>query len=124
MGAVAIIDTNLLVRLITYEVPELAHQAAAMIDPMRDDSIELPLYVVAKVVYVLAYNSNYSYSHFQINKSFFKIIAIPQLHLNRSMIGQALNIFNLTKLDSVYCLLLAETYSSGRKLLTFDKQLL
>lgn len=120
----ATIDTNLLVRLITYDVPDLAHKAAAMIEPVGDETIELPLYVLAEIVYVLAYNPSYTYSRFQINQSLLKIIDIPQFHLNRGVARQALNTFNLTKLDFVDCLLLAETCSSGGKLFTFDKELL
>lgn len=122
--ATATIDTNLLVRLITYDVPELAHKAEALIDPLGDEMIELPLYVLAEVVYVLAYNPQYCYSRSQINQSLFKVLEIPQFRLNRNVAQQALNIFNLTKLDFVDCLLMAETYHGGRQLMTFDKVLL
>lgn len=122
--AFAIIDTNFLVRLVTYDVPELAREAEAIIDPIGDDMIELLLYVLAEVVYVLAYNPHYKYSRNRINKSLFKLIDIPQFRLNRGVAKQALNIFNLTKLDFVDCLLLAERNQNGQKLLTFDKELL
>ncbi len=122
--ALAIIDTNLVIRLVTYDVPELAHQAEAMIDPMDDKMIELPLYVLAEVVYVLAYNRHYQYSRDRINKSLHHIINIPQFRLNHSIARQALNVFAHTKLDFVDCLLLAERNHAGQNLLTFDKELL
>lgn len=119
-----LVDTNILVRLITNDVPDLAQRAEAMISPLDDGVVELPLYVLAEVVYVLAYNTNYLYSRERIRKSLLVVIGIPQFSVNRQLIGQVVNTFTQIKLDFVDCLLLCHGNQTASQVLTFDKKLL
>ncbi len=121
--ALYVVDTNILVRLITNDVPRLAQEAEAKITPLADNMIELPLYVLAEVVYVLAYNQSYQYSRRRINKSLFAIINIPQFFINRDLVGSALNAFSHTALDFVDCLLISHRDQTAQTVLTFDKKL-
>ena len=118
-----LVDTNILVRLITNDVPKLAQEAEAMITPVEDDMIELPLYVLAEVVYVLAYNQNYQYSRDRISNSLQAVINIPQFKINRGLVGQTLDRFSQTKLEFVDCLLVCQTNQTGQQVLSFDKKL-
>lgn len=121
--ALYVVDTNILVRLITNDVPKLAEEAEAKIAPVADNMIELPLYVLAEVVYVLAYNQNYQYSRDRIKKSLFAIMNIPQFAINRGLVGQALNTFYNSTLDFVDCLLIGHQNQTAQTVLTFDKKL-
>jgi predicted nucleic-acid-binding protein len=121
--ALYVIDTNILIRLVTNDVPALARQAEAKIAPLGDNMIDLPLYVLSEAVYVLAYNQHYQYSRQRITDSLFALISIPQFQLNRGLVGQTLNTFNHSKLDFVDCLLLCQSTQAGQSILTFDKEL-
>lgn len=119
-----IVDTNILIRLITYDVPGLAREAQTILASLADDSVELPQYVLAEVVYVLGYNPNYQYDRSRISQSLATLIEIPQFTLNREVANKALFVFKRTKLDFVDCLLLCQAKHSGQKLFTFDKKLI
>lgn len=118
-----LVDTNIFVRLITNDVPELAQAAEAMITPLADKSIELPLYVLAEVVYVLAYNPHYRYDRPRIVRSLRVIVGLPQFELERAVVERALEVFARRKLDFVDCLLAGSSAETGREVLTFDKKL-
>jgi predicted nucleic-acid-binding protein len=122
--ATHIVDTNIIVRLVTNDVPYLADQAAAQLEHLADDSVELPLYVLAESVYVLAFNTNYLYSHELVATALQHIIGIEQFSLSREVAISALDFFRTTNLDFVDCLLLGLAKNTGQTLLTFDKALL
>lgn len=124
MAAAYLVDTNILVRLTTFDVPTLARQARAMIEPLSDGNVELPLHVLAETVYVLAYNQNYQYSRSRIADSLRTITSINQLSLDVQVAGHALTSFKHTKLDFIDCLLLAQAKFTGQTVLSFDKKLL
>lgn len=120
-----IVDTNILVRLITFDVPTLAQQASQQLQPLADNSVELPLYVLAEVVYVLSYGPQYQYSRQDIADSLLTITTnFPQFELDRHLLQQVLAHFTTTKLDFVDCLLLATNHLHHQTVLTFDKSLL
>lgn len=119
-----VIDANILVRLATFDIPELAHQARSLLQPMADESVELPLYILAEVVYVLAYNTNYQYPRSKISDKLLIISSFPQFTASRETIRQTLEFFATTKLDFVDCLLLAKHQLHNQTVLTFDKALL
>lgn len=118
-----LVDTNIIIRLVTNDIPELADHAAAQLDALASDSVELPLYVLAEAVYVLALNENYSYSRTLVQTALQAIIAIPQFSLDHKVAYAALNFFAAEKLDFVDCLLLAQHQTNNQILLTFDKPL-
>jgi predicted nucleic-acid-binding protein len=117
-------DANIMVRLITFDVPELARKARSLLQPMADESVELPLYVLAEVVYILTGHSSYKYSRDRVRNELLTIIDFPQFSVSRDTAHEALQLFSSTKLDFVDCLLLAKHRLYHQTVLTFDKSLL
>jgi predicted nucleic-acid-binding protein len=124
MAVTHLVDTNVIIRLVTNDLPELAAQATAQLNQLDNNSVELPLYVLAESVYVLAYNASYKFSRELTATALQKVVEMSPFNLDRSIASAALTAFQNTKLDFVDCLLLAQTQITSRTLLTFDKPLL
>ena len=108
----------------TNDVPQLRQKAGALLEPLPDDSVELPLYIVAEAVYVLTQNNAYDYTR-DLTATLLKgIIAFMQFSCSRDTANRALDLFAATKLDFVDCLLLARNQLHHQTVLTFDKALL
>ena len=120
-----IIDTNALVRLATYDLPEVAKQILEKILAQGDRSIFLSEAVVAELVYVLSSPNLYALSRQEVCDAGKQIINLEQLDGHKELLGLALDTFAGTDLDFVDCLLIAH-YRMGTAagILTLDKKLL
>ncbi len=121
--AETVVDTNILIRLITGDVPEQANQVKSILSTAPTASIELPLYVLSEAAYVLSFNPIYRLPRAQIAASFDTIIYLDAFELDRPLAGQAINLFRSSKFDFVDCLLLAQKQLYNQTVLTFDKPL-
>lgn len=117
------IDTNILIRLITRDIPEQYQQAKQLIG--HEDK----LYVfedaaMMEVVYVLA-GDIYCYTRSEIAAGIKQVLDIPNLSCNKSIIESALDVYvSHPKLSFVDCYLaiVAET-TQELPLWTFDRKL-
>lgn len=119
-----VVDANLLIRIATFDIPEQARQTTSLLESLLDQSVELPLYILAEVVYVLASHTAYQYPRSQITSKLVTITSLPQFSLDHATAHQALNLFSTTTLDFADCLLLAQNHTHHQTVLTFDKPLL
>ncbi len=119
----AIVDTNILLRLITADDVELAQKAAVMIDAFNEGEVELREFVVAEVVYILSEYSSYKYSRKRVQNSLTKLLEIQQLRADKVLLVRALDTYATTKLDFADCLLVEHGKTRHLSVLTFDKKL-
>ncbi len=118
------IDSNVLIRLITNDVPERAQQAIAMLE--RSDLGEITLLdaVITEVCFVLEFNPSYQLARSVIYDGLYAILDQGKL-LAGAYTLEALDVYaNHPKLDYVDCLLLVASRGKKMNLLTFDKALL
>jgi predicted nucleic acid-binding protein len=117
------VDTNVVLRLITGDVPELAQQAAERIAEATDDLI-VPDYVFAEAATVLEFNSHYRWSRAHIVAGLEDISAMSHLKIDPE-VAQAIVLYKShPKLDFVDCLLATAANHQRTHIMTFDKDLL
>jgi len=118
-----LIDTNILLRLITGDVPELAQQAAEWIAEATD-ALAVPDYVFAEAATVLEFNPQYRWRRAAVAAGLEDIAAMNHLSI-ASKVRQAIVHYKIyPKLDFVGCLLMAEAKGRRTHVMTFDKNLL
>lgn len=117
------IDTNILIRLITRDIPAQYQRAKQLID--HEDK----LYVfedvsIMEVVYVLS-GDFYHYTRQDISDGIKQILSIPNLSCNKSVIEGALDLYvSHPKLSFVDCYLIVMTDTTQElPLWTFDRKL-
>ena len=121
----AVVDTNILLRIATGDIPKQARAAAQLIKNHGPGTIVLPEAVLAEAVFVLHSKKNYNLSRPEIGRCLKEILELEQLFCNRILFSVALQLYANTKFDFVDCLALAyvKTNQVGR-LLSFDTPLL
>lgn len=117
------IDTNILIRLITKDNPEMLKKVKKLFSKKEklyvfDDS------AMMEVVFVLS-GSRYQFEREQIKRDIQRIMLIPNLVCNRSVIEGALDIYVAhPKLSFTDCYLAVVTETSGETpLWTLDRKL-
>lgn len=121
--AVKYIDTNVIIRLITNDVPELAQKAADMLEAVGSDEVVILDAVISEVCFVLEFNPVYKLPRSVIYDGLHAIL--DSMGATRgNCTDAALDLYiRFPKLDYVDCLLHA--YGGGKKanVLTFDNDL-
>lgn len=119
------VDTNILVRLLTGDMPAVARRQRSRLLALPPNSVLLDNAVVAELVYVLLSVKQYDLSRRDIGRMLKQLLALKQFACQREVIVAAAdNFVKLPKLDFIDCLLLAhkQTGQVGR-LLTLDNDL-
>jgi predicted nucleic acid-binding protein len=117
------IDTNVIVRLITNDVPELAKEAIDMLDSLGSEEVTVLDAVITEVCFVLEFNSAYNLPRSVIYDGLYVIFDSVGA-VRGEYTDQALDMYVAhPKLDYTDCLLCS--YGIGRRtnVLTFDKEL-
>ena len=123
--AEAVVDTNILVRIATGDLPDLARKAVVLIKAYKKHQIVLPESVFAEVVFVLSSKKNYKFTRVAVAASLLEILGIEQFACDRELLEKSAQLYGITKLDFVDCLVLAYA-KLGRvaKLVSFDTELI
>lgn len=118
------IDTNILVRLITNDVPSLAQEAISLVKAAKRDELIILDAVFVELFFVLEVNPQYSYTREATALAFEGLGALPQFKISEQ-VQAAFTIFkNHKKLDFMDCLLIAAADFKRKAIVTFDKDLL
>lgn len=122
--ATTVIDTNLLVRIATGDIPAQAKKAVAHIQTYQRHQVMLPESVVAEVVFVLSSKKHYNFPRSAITSALRELLAIEQLSCDRPLLERAADYYQATTLDFVDCIILANVkLERVENLLSFDAPL-
>ncbi|MGH7196098.1 MAG: PIN domain-containing protein [Candidatus Saccharimonadales bacterium] len=119
------VDTNILVRLVTNDVPDLAAAAISKVRQSKRGELIILDAVLVELFFVLeSRNQPYRLSRDKVEILFRGILKLPQFQIS-DMALAAFEIFTANpKLDFADCLLLAHAGRQSTQILTFDKDLL
>jgi len=99
------IDTNVIVRLITNDVPELTQRAVDMLDALGQEDVVVLDAVIAEACFVLEFNPTYKLARSVIYDGLYAILDNTGA-LRGDRTDEALNLYvKQPKLDYVDCLL-------------------
>ncbi len=111
-----LIDTNVILRFVLNDTPEMTEQAVEVITSGAYTKPE----VIAETVYVL--KSVYSMQKKEIRNIIHNISTVIHIE-NAECVLQALNIYADISIDFVDCLLIAYHRINGENVFSFDKKL-
>ncbi|MFZ1812783.1 MAG: PIN domain-containing protein [Candidatus Saccharimonadales bacterium] len=117
------VDTNIFVRMIMRDDHEAARRAFDMVHASPDDSLVLTEVVAHELCYVLANNSRYNMSHYEIATSLREILASPQFRAEKNVAAAVEMFANHSSLDFADCLLAVKANHSRSGVMTFDRPL-
>lgn len=116
------LDTNILARFITGDVPELADKALDIIKAHGTNELIILDAVLVELFFILENNRQYLWKREKIVEGFSNIIAAPQLSISERA-HKAFKLYaKYPKFDFVDCLLLSASQENN-KIFTFDKPL-
>ncbi len=118
------IDTNILIMLMTNDVPELAGQALDEVAASGTGELVVCDAVLVELLFVLEKHSLYRLPRATIASLFADIVATPQFLVNTQTLVAFENFTKHPKLDYVDCLLMAMSGHAAKRLVTFDQDLL
>ncbi len=118
------VDTNILIRLMTDDVPSLRRQAEKQLAGHKPGELFVPDIVLTELFFVLQNNPLYRFSRQQVCKLLQELLESPQLVITGSAV-EALELADKhPKLDFTDCLLAVYAGQKKNRLLSFDKDLL
>jgi predicted nucleic-acid-binding protein len=120
---VKFVDTNILIRFVTDDVPDLAEQARALVKNARKNELVVTDAVLAEMCQVLQFNPEFRMERPLIGRALKGLFAISVFDFSE-LARKAVEIYIAhTKLDFVDCLLAAQAELYGGEIITFDKKL-
>jgi predicted nucleic acid-binding protein len=120
---VKFVDTNVLLRFVTNDVPDLASQAQAMVNAAASAELVITDAVLAEVCQVLEFNQEYRLDRQLVGKALTALLALPAFEVSRLAREAATYYIKYPKLDFVDCLLAAQAGLHSSEIITFDKRL-
>ena len=116
------LDSNIIIRIITGDTPELAEELLATIEQSKKNEFYISATVLVEVCFVLEFH-DYAMLRADIYKAINTLISAPQINISEGS-AYALNIYKkFPKLDFTDCYLLALAKQNNAKILTLDKDL-
>ena len=116
------LDSNIIIRIITGDTPELAEELLATIEQSKKNEFYISATVLVEVCFVLEFH-DYAMLRADIYKAINTLISAPQINISEDS-AYALNIYKkFPKLDFTDCYLLALAKQNNAKILTLDKDL-
>lgn len=116
------VDTNILVRLITNDVPELRDKAQQLIEAVSTKDLFVPDIVLTELFFVLEKNRSYFMKRSQVCEAVNDLLSQPQFFCSTEANLAIIIAARTPKLDFTDCLL-AIYASKPDRLMTFDKDL-
>ena len=116
-----IIDTNILVRLLTAEPPEQAEQVRRLFELVDRGKIEpqIPSLIVAEAVYVL--QSFYKFTREDISKSMRAVLSSPGIVVeNQALVLRAFEFYRNGEIAFADAYIAALSESSENEIISFD----
>jgi len=118
------VDTNVLIRIATGDLPDVALRLVKDIATFPKASIWLGEAVFAEAVFVLSSPKQYGLSRAAIRSIGQEILATRQFACEREVLQAAIDAYAATKLDFVDCLLLSQKRCGKvSQLFTLDSEL-
>ncbi len=118
------VDTNILVRLLTNDVPSLAQEAIHQVKKSKPGELIIIDAVLAELFFVLEFNKQYLFSRDKIAIIFNEILSIPQFKLS-NIAREAYTLFMQNKkLDFTDCLIAVSGNTKKENVITFDGNLI
>lgn len=118
------IDTNLLIRIITNDVPELHDRAIAMLAKHEQADLTVPDIVMTELFFVLEHSPLYHYTRAEVCRAVRELLENAPLTVSDAAMP-ALNLAAKNpELDFTDCLLAVYAGRRSSRLLTFDKHML
>lgn len=114
------IDTNILVRFIAGDHPQLQTATAALLETIERGELEVqcPSTVIADAVYVLSSKANHDLERQEVSDTLSAIVRLPKLVIeDRAQVLGALVIFAQTSLDFGDAMILAGMHLQGKTIL-------
>jgi predicted nucleic acid-binding protein len=116
----ALIDANIVLRLLLGDVPRQAADAADLFARAPEGTLTLSALTTAEVVWVLS-------SHFHVPRpsiaaALQRVVAQPSVAVS-AMLRDAIARFAASTLDFGDCVLAAESAATGSAVITFDREL-
>lgn len=117
------IDSNILIRIVTNDIPTLANQAIDMVDQCDDGTIIVTEGVMTEVCFILQYQKPYLLDHGTIYRHLLNLLDDSRFVVSQQM-RDALQLFGShNNLDFVDCMLAVLSDHKQRSIMTFDKAL-
>ena len=117
------IDTNILVRIMTNDLPELAQTAIQEVKNSKLGELIILDAVLVELFFILEFNKKYGFTRDKIGIIFNGILSIPQFKVS----NVATNAFNIyishAELDFTDCLLIISAKGKKENAFSFDKDL-
>ncbi|HEY1645344.1 MAG TPA: PIN domain-containing protein [Candidatus Saccharimonadales bacterium] len=118
------VDTNILVRLMTNDVPALAQEAMHQVQKSKPGELIIIDAVLVELFFVLEFNKQYKFSRDKIAIIFNGILSITQFRLS-DIAKEAYMLFvHNKKLDFTDCLIAVSGNTKSENVVTFDEGLL
>ena len=118
------VDTNILVRLMTNDIPDLAQNAINQINKSRPGELIIIDAVLAELFFILEENKQYQLPREKIAVIFEGILSIPQFKLSDTAKAAYSLFVNNKKLDFTDCIIAVSGNNKLNNVMTFDKDLL
>ena len=118
------VDTNILVRIMTNDVPHLAQEAFSVINQAGNNELVVTDEVVDELLFVLERAKQYNFERSVVVNLFQEVLQIAQFKFSLHVRSAFLLYAKYPKLDFVDCLLAVKGDMKRDKVLTFDKELL
>jgi predicted nucleic-acid-binding protein len=118
------VDTNILVRIMTNDVPELTKEAIAQVERSRPNELLILDAVLVELFFVLEAGARYHFPRTRSALIFNGILDTPQFKVSEMARAAFVLFTQHPKLDFMDCLLAAASNGQEASLMTFDKDLL
>ena len=118
-----LVDSNVLIRVLTDDVPELAERGRELLDSQPVGSVMVEAAVLTEVCFVLEFHEPYHMNHHQIARRLVALLgSLP--FAEQAELMEALALYEVSpKLDFTDCLLITKAHSAGTGVITFDEAL-
>lgn len=121
----AIVDTNILLRVVTNDNERLSAQATALLGEYKEGQIILETAVFYEAAYILTSKNFYSMPRTIAADALRGLLNTALFDCDESLLRKVLDLFETTELDFVDCLLVARIrLGRAKAVLTQDKDLL
>lgn len=118
------VDTTILVRIITNDVPQMAQEAFLAIHQAGNNKLVVTDEVVDELLFVLERAKQYNFERSLVVNLFQEVLQIAQFKFSLHVRSAFLLYSKYPKLDFVDCLLAVKGDMKRQNVLTFDKDLL
>lgn len=115
-----LIDTNVIIRFLTRDEPELMKKAEKILKNAGSRDLEIPDFVLTEIVWVLL--SYYEIKKSEVVEKLESILAFDKFKLKRKILRQAIDIYRDNSISFVDAYLLAKSKQSNQEIISFDEK--